>query len=283
MPAAPPRLFILHRPETEHAMIIRRGPSKQTAFFGWNRRTNDIQTGQWLKGKVYHRRSDLSPDGKYIIYFAINGKWQDESRGSWTTVSRYPYLKAIDFWPKGDTWQGGGLFTGPKQYTLYEAFGHTQHTLSGTFAVKRGMITTPIEKDQGLAVYLVRLKRDGWTFQETRYPGWQEGSDVKPLEPRLHVFRKAINKNLTMEKVIHIGRNPLLPEGASLYPEEHRILGTDDEFPGNRLNLDIYQDTLFWTEEGKLRSASIQGNQIGEPTLVHDFTEYTFEERIAPY
>jgi cytochrome bd-type quinol oxidase subunit 2 len=29
--------------------------------------------GQWLKGRIYERRSDLSPDGKHLIYFAMNG------------------------------------------------------------------------------------------------------------------------------------------------------------------------------------------------------------------
>ena len=282
-PAVPPRLFILHRPETEHALIIRRGPSRQTAFFGWNRRTNNIRLGQWLQAKVYPRRSDLSPDGKYVIYFAISGKWRDDSRGSWTTVSRYPFLKAIDFWPKGDTWQGGGLFTGPKEYTLYEAFGHTQHTLSDKFKVKRGMVSTPIEKDQGLAVYLVRLHRDGWAFQETRYPAWEEGSNVKPLEPRLHVFHKPINKSLTLEKIIHIGRNPLLPQGQSLYPEEHRILGTEEPDSANWQNLDRYRKSIFWTKAGSLYAAPVKGDQLGQPSLIHDFTDYTFEERLAPY
>lgn len=106
----PPRLWIVHRPENNHALVIRRGPSKQTAFFGWNRETNEISPGQWLKGRVYPKRCDLSPDGQYVIYFALNGKWDREGKGAWTAISRYPYLQALDFWPKGDAWNGGGMF-----------------------------------------------------------------------------------------------------------------------------------------------------------------------------
>ena len=112
----PPRLWIIQRPENKNALIIRRGPSKQVAFFGFDRKTDQIKLGQWLKGKIYPRRCDISPNGKHLIYFAHNGKWKSESQGSWTAVSRYPYLKALDFWPKGDAWNGGGMFLSDKKY-----------------------------------------------------------------------------------------------------------------------------------------------------------------------
>lgn len=51
--SVPPRLWIFHRQETDHALIIRRGPGKITGFFGWNRRTNEVTVGQWMKRKVY--------------------------------------------------------------------------------------------------------------------------------------------------------------------------------------------------------------------------------------
>jgi len=32
----------------------------------------------------------LSPDGSYLIYFAITGKWGAESQGAYTAISRAP-------------------------------------------------------------------------------------------------------------------------------------------------------------------------------------------------
>jgi hypothetical protein len=80
-------------------LVIRRGPSKSVATLLWDRRRDKFQLGQWFKGRIYERRSDLSPDGKYVIYFAMNGKWHSESPGSWTAISRVPYLKAVAFFP----------------------------------------------------------------------------------------------------------------------------------------------------------------------------------------
>ena len=56
-------------------MVIRRGPSKSVATLLWDRKRNTFHMGQWLKGRIYERRCDLSPDGKYLIYFAMNGWW----------------------------------------------------------------------------------------------------------------------------------------------------------------------------------------------------------------
>jgi len=80
------------------AVVIRRGPSKQTTVLGWDRRTDEFEIGQWLKGRIYHYRCDISPDGKHWIYFAIKGE-------TWTVVAETPWLKALDFYPKGDAWE----------------------------------------------------------------------------------------------------------------------------------------------------------------------------------
>jgi hypothetical protein len=102
----------------------------------WNRKTDEFQLGQWLKGRIYERRSDLSPDGKHFIYFAMNGKWSSEARGSWTAISRAPFLKALAVFPKGDCWHGGGLWTASRKYWLNDGNGtlccETQRTFDAT-------------------------------------------------------------------------------------------------------------------------------------------------------
>jgi len=36
----------------------------------WNTKTDEFETGQRFHGRVYVGRSDLSPDGSLLIYFA---------------------------------------------------------------------------------------------------------------------------------------------------------------------------------------------------------------------
>jgi hypothetical protein len=106
------RIHVLLASGAPVGLVIRRGPSKSVATLLWNRKNDEFQLGQWLKGRIYERRSDLSPDGKHFLYFAMNGKWQKEAHGSWTAISRAPFLKALAIFPKGDCWNGGGLWTG---------------------------------------------------------------------------------------------------------------------------------------------------------------------------
>src|SRR5262245_33339602 len=98
----PARIHVLLASDAPIGLVIRRGPSKYAATLLWDRRHDNFRLDQWLKGYIYERRSDLSPDGKYFIYFAMNGKWHSEAKGAWTAISYVPYLKALAIFPKGD-------------------------------------------------------------------------------------------------------------------------------------------------------------------------------------
>jgi hypothetical protein len=54
--------------------VFRRGPVNAVCTVGWNRKTDEFQLGQWLRGRIYERRADLSPDGRHLIYFARGGR-----------------------------------------------------------------------------------------------------------------------------------------------------------------------------------------------------------------
>jgi hypothetical protein len=108
-PKAPPtaRLYCLIARGARKAVVFRRGPNKQVRLLSWDLRSDRIEGGQWLKGRIYERRCDLNVDGSLLVYFAA------KFRGpvaSWTAVSRPPLLTAVAFFPKGDCWGGGGLF-----------------------------------------------------------------------------------------------------------------------------------------------------------------------------
>ena len=62
MDRPPARLFCALSQNKEYNIVLRRGPSRQVAVFGWNRNNDTFQLGQWLKGKVYDHRLDISPE-----------------------------------------------------------------------------------------------------------------------------------------------------------------------------------------------------------------------------
>ena len=63
------RLHILTRSGLDKALVIRRGPTKVVGFIGFDFKTQQCKEGQWLKGRIYSRRCDLSPDGNYIAIY----------------------------------------------------------------------------------------------------------------------------------------------------------------------------------------------------------------------
>ena len=103
------RIYAILARDGRSAVVFRRGPSRQVLVLRWWLDDDRIEPGQWLKGRIYERRCDLSPDGDLLIYFAA--KWETPM-STWTAVSRTPYLTALAVWPKGDAWGGGGLFEG---------------------------------------------------------------------------------------------------------------------------------------------------------------------------
>ena len=112
-PTPPARLHVILGREAPLAVVIRRGPAKQVCTILWNRSTDEFTLGQWLKGRLYADRCDLSPDGRYFIYFAYDGRPHREHGPAWTAVSRAPWLKAIALYSKGSTWRRWTCPSGP--------------------------------------------------------------------------------------------------------------------------------------------------------------------------
>ncbi|MGH9719745.1 MAG: hypothetical protein ACRD8O_06000, partial [Bryobacteraceae bacterium] len=170
--------------------------------YSWDRKSDRFTPGQWLRGRIFERRSDLSPDGRYMIYFAMNGKWSSETRGSWTAVSRAPWLKAVVLFGKGDCWNGGGLFTWKSNYWLNGGYGDFPIRESrDDYEVRRDLGFEPprLYGDECLGVYYVRLQRDGWVLKERR-----RASD------RIAVFEKPLSHGWVLRKYAHetIEREP---------------------------------------------------------------------------
>lgn len=58
------RLYAILAREAPIAVVFRRGPSKRVLLVLWQTDSDCFYEGQWLKGRIYERRCDLSPKGE---------------------------------------------------------------------------------------------------------------------------------------------------------------------------------------------------------------------------
>jgi hypothetical protein len=269
------RIHVLLASAAPIGLVIRRGPSKRVATLLWDRETDKFELGQWLEGRIYERRSDLSPDGKHFLYFAMNGKWQTEARGSWTAISRAPYLKALAIFPKGDCWHGGGLWTATREYWLNDGYGHT--VLRNTTVVRRDPTWHPSESYGGECpgVYYPRLIRDGWTMKErVRVGEWKDKV----------IFEKPCSTGWVLRKHAHAEVGA--PPGKGCYWDEHELIQSSSsasipcpewewaELDGKR---------VVWAAKGRLETGRLTTDGIVDKNVLFDFNDMSFAPIEAPY
>lgn len=110
------RIFFIKARKANKAIVFRRGPTDWIQMIVWDLDNDSLEFGQWINKKVPMRNCDVSPSGKYLIYFVDNF----EHTNSRTVISRPPFWTALTAWehtdPLFDT--GGGLFADEKLVIL---------------------------------------------------------------------------------------------------------------------------------------------------------------------
>jgi hypothetical protein len=211
----------------------------------------------------------LSPDGKYLIYFARGGRRHAETKGSWTAVSRAPWLKAVTLWGKGDCWQGGGLFTSNDSYWLNGC-----HFLVRKSGEVRQDLKYRARSGFGaecLSVYFPRLLRDGWRIE----------TEVGPHRACL-VFVKDLANGWVLRKFAYADVEH--PQGAGCYWDEHEL-----EYGGRVFDrrgwewADRDGDSVVWAEGGVLRRGLLGVDGLKEERVLRDFNDLEFRAIQAPY
>ncbi len=269
----PARLHVLLASKAPVGVVFRRGPANAVCSMLWDRRNDTFELGQWMRARIYERRADLSPDGRHLIYFAMNGRWSSKSRGSWTAISRAPWLKAKVLLGKGDCWLGGGLFTSNSRYWLNGC----HEVIEDSKEVERDLKFQPTGSYGGecASVYYRRLQRDGWILKDRLDAGI---SDV------FTVFEKPLPHGWILRKYAHAEVRP--GPGKGCYWDEHEVehagLARRITFPKWEW-ADRDGETLVWAEGGCLHRAAVRAKEIGEARLLHDFNGMKFERRVAPY
>ena len=82
--------------------MIRRGPTSWCGIGRWDVATARYEHGAWLRGRIYPQRCDLSADGKWLCYFALQPSAGWELGWTYVAVSRLPWLYALAAWRTGD-------------------------------------------------------------------------------------------------------------------------------------------------------------------------------------
>jgi hypothetical protein len=235
-----PRLSVLLASEAPVGVVLCRVRSKLVRLVIWDRTHDKFKPGSWFRGRMFEDKSDVSPDGRHMIYFAMGGvAWAiPATGGTWTAISKLPSLKAVALWGQGDTWGGGGLFLSNASFWLKAD--------ANTFLIRdnsglRREIYGPRRR------YQSRMERDGWLQKD----GCGNGS----------VFEKAIRHGWVLRKV---GRQA----GYELErPEEGKL-----SFPAWEW-ADWDRQRLVWAEGGCLRAARVGAQKLGAFRTLYDFND----------
>lgn len=263
----PARIHVLLASQAPVGVVIRRGPAKRVATILWDRTRDEFKMGQWLKGRIYERLCDLSPDGKYFLYSA--GK----AGTSWTGVSHAPFLKAISMYLiGGECWLGGGVWTSETTYLLNSG---QRHTIRGSREVVASNQKEPppvVDCVQDLSRYAPRLIRDGWNVTRVENIGtWQAEQ----------TFEKQISPEWMLRKLAHPGS-----VGKGCYWEEHQLVhptsGVSIAYPDWEW-ADLDGTRLVWATGGKLFTGSVLAEGLANETLLFDFNGMLFTPIEAPY
>jgi hypothetical protein len=142
------RIHLLPAKEAPYVVIIRRKPSKTFHIIQWNIEHDEFKHGSWFTGHIYVYRSDVSFDGKWMVYFA-----RGASGTLWNGVCLLPYLKTYLEADAPDSWGGGGYWR------------DSQTLMTSSWTTTKGAVPFRIEDGCG-ELHVQRMKRDGWIHKE---------------------------------------------------------------------------------------------------------------------
>lgn len=255
--------------DVPRGVVIRRGPSKVTATYAWDLETDEITLGQWVRARVYEYRSDLSPDGRYLAYFAYDGRPHRAGK-AWLAISRAPFLKAVEVFAQCDTWHRGALWVAPDRIWID---GENELSVPG-LSVEAG------EAIQTGGVSVSRLLRDGWQLEGDEPPssaGWRwDPTSAGPLA-RPGPFDWVL---------VSYPRTGWAESGRSILWNEYALASADRArtIPLDQVEwADIRESWLLFARRGSIFRAEIRPEGLGPELLVRDFSRERFARVVAPY
>jgi hypothetical protein len=254
----PPRIYCIPATEAPVVAVFQRGPTNWSHVGRWDLAEGRYEPGAWLGGRIFPRRSDLSPDGRLLCYFAHKPSATWGYGEAYVALSKLPWLTALYAFGTCGTWTRGYYFTGeggwddPKHVKL---------------PISYGLRSIPVVQ-----------------FANERRRDWEEAPDSPPRDPK-DVWDQ--RRNARMQKRQPGGNRLLLVESLGKAGGE---FGVDQAVDGLRLRYSLESDGDFkpldelqwadWDREGQLLVATRRGT-LQVWNLDGDRPEILFEQDLS--
>ncbi|WP_146009434.1 hypothetical protein [Deinococcus planocerae] len=252
-PPAPARVWVLLASEASTAVVFRRGPSRWTRLYLWDTRTDTFAPGSWFAGRLYELMSDLSPDGRHLVYVARNESRRRQERAQaelgvdsfffWTAVCQPPRVEALGLWNSSGLLVAGGVFADSDKLWLNHDWRLARmKTLRAPPGLK-----VAFNPRGHQAIWIEAMKRTGWRVLQM-----PERGDWNTFKPPLILRKKSLELRV-------LGRRMRLAG----FLQEYEWHGPHPQ-PGLRgvswADLD-QQGRLVYAREGRLYAATAEGER----------------------
>jgi hypothetical protein len=224
----------------------------------WDLKNGRYEPGAWLSGRIFPRRSDLSPDGRLLCYFAHKPTATWEQGDAYVALSKLPWLTALHAFGTCGTWTRGYYFTED---------GGRENLEDARLPIPYGLRSIPVVQ-----------------FANERRRGWEEAPD-SPLRNPKDFWDQ--HRNARMQKRQPGGKRMLYMESLGWAGGE---FGVNQAVDGLRIRYSLKSagepeqlDDLQWADwdrQGKLLVATRSG-KLQVWNLEGHGSEILFEEDLS--
>jgi hypothetical protein len=232
-----PRIYCIPAAEAPVVAVFRRGPTNWSHVGRWDLAAQRYEPGAWLRGRIFPRRSDLSPDGRVLCYFAHKPTATWKQGEAYVALSKLPWLTALHAFGTCGTWTRGFFFTENDD---------SDDLQDAKLPIPYGLRSIPIIQ-----------------FANERRRGWEEAPDSPPRDPK-DVWDQ--RRNARMRKCQPLGKRTLYVESVGWAGGE---FGVDQAVDGLRVRYSVESDGNLkqldelqwadWDREGQLLAATRNG------------------------
>jgi hypothetical protein len=269
-------IYVLPASRAPVAAVFVRVPGKWWLVARWDLQRGDLVAGAWVRGTLYPRRSDLSPDGEVLCYFLAKSGNRPfmgmTGRQTFSALSKLPWVYALAAWRETGTWARGHHFVPAPLWEI----GEPQHGDTGQLRQRVGLATT-------VPTQYASERRRGWVEHERCPP--RSPSDTWDEERSVVLTRERPHTRDGMRLVlIDRGWDPEAPGAIDGRAPEYEL-----EHQGKTISLDdvVWADwhvsghLIVATEDSRLQIREPRGGRV-EPLWERDLSTLMPNPRPAP-
>lgn len=278
--------------EANIAVIFRRGPNAVFQMLVWDLNTDTVTPGQWLTGKVFTERCDISPDGKHVVVFSrgysveplgVNlAQVETLPARYWTTVCRPPFFSPIAVWATLMSYCGGGFWTSNESLATFKDL----YIWDVILPPPPGLSVTETPKELAQDHSLPRrLERHGWSASELNWERECSQTMGRRGAQRVSFLAHSTNPIVSLAKTFLSGTIQADIAQSRQYWSLRDATGKERLGWARKENhpqwVDIDQNgRIVFGDRGCLWAWADFPN--GKPSLIADLTANRYEEIMAP-